>query len=76
LTVVEETIRRLEKIQSPIGKIVNAKVKNVEQKKFRSSTNQSFSTDQVISNIEYLPSDIVVKYALVTSVEVKIIQPV
>lgn len=32
LSVVEEAVKRLEKVQGPIGDIVNAKVKNVLQK--------------------------------------------
>jgi CRISPR/Cas system CMR subunit Cmr6 (Cas7 group RAMP superfamily) len=78
LSVVEEAVKRLEKVQGPIGDIINVKVKNVLQK------NSGIAKMKVIKNIltgtsteasldvELSPSDIVnVQYCPITSVEVE-----
>ncbi|XP_050061427.1 uncharacterized protein LOC126551598 [Aphis gossypii] len=78
LNIVEETVKKLEKVQGKIGEIINTKIKNILQK------NSGFAQIKAIKNIltgcssevsldvELTPSDIAkMQYCPITSVEVE-----
>ena len=75
LSVVEETVKKLEKVQGPIGDIVNAKIKNVLQKnsgiteiKAIKSIRTGISSEASL-DVELSPSDM--QCSPITSVEVE-----
>ncbi|KAL4122933.1 hypothetical protein QTP88_015174 [Uroleucon formosanum] len=78
LSVVEEAVKRLEKVQGPIGDIVNAKVKNVLQKNSGLAKMKAIKSiltgisSEASLDVELSPSDIVnMQYCPITSVEVE-----
>jgi len=78
LTLVEEAVKRLEKVQGPIGDIVNAKVKNLVQKNSGLAKMKAIKSiligiwSEASLDVELSPSDIVnMQYCPITSVEVE-----
>jgi hypothetical protein len=78
LSVVEEAVKRLEKVQGPIGDIVNAKVKNLLQKNSGLAEMKAIksilpgTSIEASLDVELSPSNIVnVQYCPITSVEVE-----